>query len=86
MTDDPIKVTVMAFATAAEAMGCRQESIHLARSATVGDAWKILQTTYPTLASLESTIAFACNDRLVDRSTPLEDGDALSLLPPVSGG
>ena len=84
MTGDPIRVSVMAFATAAEAMGCRQESI--AGSATVDDAWEALQTAHPALASLESTMAFACNDRLVDRSTRLADGDALSLLPPVSGG
>ena len=86
MTQDSIQVSVQAFAMAADAMGCREKAIMIQGPATVGDAWEVLLAAHPGLAALETTLAFACNDRLVDPGTPLVDGDTLALLPPVSGG
>ncbi|MDG2423175.1 MAG: MoaD/ThiS family protein [Phycisphaerales bacterium] len=86
MTNQMIKIEIQAFAAAADAMATRHEIRELAMNATVQDAWNNLLETCPGLGPLEDTIAFACNDQLVPRHAILQDGDQLSLLPPVSGG
>ena len=50
------------------------------------DAWALLMDTAPKLGDLDRTIAFAIDDRLVNRDTTLQNGHTLALLPPVSGG
>ena len=86
MTNREMTLDIHAFASAADAMGQRARTLHLTNGATVSDAWSALVKVCPELKTLEDTIAFACNDRLVTRQTTLKDGDTLALLPPVSGG
>ncbi|MEE2906570.1 MAG: MoaD/ThiS family protein [Planctomycetota bacterium] len=86
MTDRTINLDIHAFAAAADAMGRREHTLNVTSGATVSDAWLALVKACPELKTLEDTIAFACNDRLVTRQAKLEDGDTLALLPPVSGG
>ena len=86
MMSDMITINVHAFAAAADAMGARQDTCSVASNATVQDVWRMLLQNAPDLSSLEDTIAFARNDILVNRTMALQDGDTLSLLPPVSGG
>jgi molybdopterin converting factor small subunit len=40
----------------------------------------------PRLSQLPKDALLAVNQRFADRATPLEDGDEVALLPPVSGG
>lgn len=86
MTDRKMNLNIRAFASAADAMEQRSHTLHLTSDATVSDAWSAIVKAFPELKTLEDTIAFARNDRLVTRQAKLEDGDTLALLPPVSGG
>lgn len=45
-----------------------------------------LTVTFPALAERMSTVAFAVDDTLVALDHPLQNGDLVALLPPVSGG
>jgi molybdopterin converting factor small subunit len=40
----------------------------------------------PKLNQSPSKIAYAVNEQFVSQDTPLQDGDVLALIPPVSGG
>jgi molybdopterin converting factor small subunit len=40
----------------------------------------------PRLAQLPEEALLAVNRTFADRTTPLEDGDEVALMPPVSGG
>jgi molybdopterin synthase catalytic subunit len=58
----------------------------LSSPATVADLWRSLRERYPALAAYEGCIAIAVNQCFASSSTPLEPGDEVALLPPVSGG
>ncbi|MCH2133377.1 MAG: MoaD/ThiS family protein [Phycisphaerales bacterium] len=83
---DSITICIQPFAAVTDAMGRESTSITIDDGSTVSDAWNALVQSYPDLVALQDTIAFACNDRIVNRQTTLSDGDTLALLPPVSGG
>jgi molybdopterin synthase catalytic subunit len=61
-------------------------SVELASPATVADLWKSLREQHPALAPYDGAIAIAVNQCFASTSTPLQAGDEVGLLPPVSGG
>ena len=61
-------------------------TVELSLPATVGDLWQFLRQQYPALAPYDGAIAIAVNQVFASPSTPLEPGDQVALLPPVSGG
>ena len=81
-----MRIQVLHFASAKEAAGCASESLDLPEGSTVGDAKRLLGTRHPRLDSAWRTLRFAVGERLAPESHPLEPGDVLALLPPVSGG
>jgi molybdopterin synthase catalytic subunit len=58
----------------------------LAPPATVADLWRTLRQQHPELAAYDGAVAIAVNQSFAALSTPLEPGDEVALLPPVSGG
>jgi molybdopterin converting factor small subunit len=66
--------------------GAENIAVQLHEGATVSEALAALEIVVPTLvASMEAT-ACAVGDELVPRHSPLNSGDILVLIPPVSGG
>ncbi|HRE48978.1 MAG TPA: MoaD/ThiS family protein [Aggregatilineales bacterium] len=53
---------------------------------TIADMAERLKAYYPTLSERLVSVAYAVNDVLVHLSHPLQSGDQVALLPPVSGG
>jgi molybdopterin synthase catalytic subunit len=60
--------------------------VELSSPATVDDLWKLLREQHPGLVPYDGAIAIAVNQAFAVLSTPLEAGDEVALLPPVSGG
>ncbi len=81
-----MRVRLLAFATAAEAIGTRESELELPAGSRVGDLWELLERRHPDLAGLAGRLAMAVDGRLAGRDTPLADGAEVALLPPVSGG
>lgn len=82
-----MRVRVLAFARVRELLGGAAHDLQIAQGATVGDVWDALADRCRPLAALAASTRIARNGRLVaDTGEPLEDGDELSLLPPVGGG
>lgn len=81
-----MKVRLVAFATAAEALGASANELELARGASVGALRAALVARWPALAPRLGTLAIAVDGELAKDDRVLAEGCEVALLPPVSGG
>lgn len=82
-----MKIRLLAFATAATALGGGEHAVELDAGATVADLAARLTATHPALVPLWPRLAIAVGGQLArDPATPLAEGVEVALLPPVSGG
>ncbi|CAN5528835.1 MoaD/ThiS family protein [soil metagenome] len=79
-----IKVKLFAIVRDKAARG--DVSLELPEDATVADAIEKLSAELPAIASHLPRCAFALNFEYTSVSEPLNDGDELAVIPPVSGG
>ena len=77
---------VLLFAQLAESIGSDRVTIELNDGATIEDALQELASQYEIIALMCDSLAVAVDDRYCKRTTTLNDGDTLALIPPVSGG
>ena len=78
-----MQIQVLYFAALADALGVREQALAIEPGATVADVWKTLSVDHPALAA---PVTFAVNLEYARPDRLLADGDALALIPPVSGG
>jgi len=81
-----MRLRLLAFAAAADALGARESTLEVAAGTTVGELADDLVRRHPPLAPLVPTLALAVGGAVVARDHLLADGDEVALLPPVSGG
>uniref|UniRef100_B8HPU5 Molybdopterin synthase sulfur carrier subunit n=1 Tax=Cyanothece sp. (strain PCC 7425 / ATCC 29141) TaxID=395961 RepID=B8HPU5_CYAP4 len=81
-----ISVTVKLFAAYQEALGVPQLVLELPAGTTVNDLGDRLYRTHPELERWRSLTRYGVNLQFVAPETPLQDGDEVVLIPPVSGG
>lgn len=79
-------VRIRLFAVQRELAGTRELAVDLPTGATVADAWDALVRRHPVLAPGRSSVRFARNSVYAGADDPLEDGDEIAMIPPVSGG
>jgi molybdopterin synthase sulfur carrier subunit len=79
-------VTVRYFAAAREAAGRESETVPLPVGATVAALFADLARRHPALRPLEGGLRFAVGEAFAQADAPLQDGDTVVLIPPVSGG
>ena len=77
---------VLAFASAAEAIGATEIEIELADGSGMAELESRLTTDFPDLRPIWSRLALAVDGELAGTEAELEDGAEVALLPPVSGG
>ncbi len=76
-----MSITVKYFASLAERLGRREETIEFTPGLTAGQVWSRL-----TGQELPPTLFVAVNREYAGAETPLRDGDELAFLPPITGG
>ena len=81
-----MRVRVKLFAVLRDCAGRSEAELSLAAGADVAAARDALAREYPALAPHLGRVAFAVNQTYVKPDAPLNDGDELALIPPVSGG
>ncbi|MEE8137504.1 MAG: molybdenum cofactor biosynthesis protein MoaE [Thermoanaerobaculia bacterium] len=81
-----MKIRLLAFATAAEAVGAGETEIELPEGSRLADLQVRLSRDYPSLGELLPRLALAVDGELAPPETPLSEGVEVALLPPVSGG
>jgi sulfur-carrier protein len=79
-------VRVRLFASLREAVGAGELSLELAEGARVADAWAALGARHPQLQARRGSLAAAVNRCYADFDVPLQAGDEVVFIPPVSGG
>lgn len=78
-------VTVRCFATLRE-LAVDRTTLTLPAGAVVADAWAALAEAYPGLAPHRPFVRAARNGAYSGWEVPLDEGDQVAFLPPVSGG
>lgn len=81
-----MRVTVKLFAAYQEAYGVPELTLALEPGTTVAEVRDRLLTDHPELEPWRDLTRFGVNLNFVEPDTPLQEGDEVVLIPPVSGG
>src|SRR5436305_8364514 len=81
-----MKIRLLAFASAGDALGFTEGEIELPAASRVADLRAALDRDHPRLAPLWPRLAIAVDGRIAGLDQELRDGVEVALLPPVSGG
>lgn len=81
-----MKIQLLAFATARDALGATELAFEIEPGSSVADLAEILQRDYPRLAAIWPRVAVAVDGEIVEPETELWSDAEVALLPPVSGG
>jgi molybdopterin converting factor subunit 1 len=81
-----MRVEVLLFASARDAVGETHLSLEVADGAVVASVVDLLLERHAALQKARASLRFAVNEEFVHADHVLRDRDTLALLPPVSGG
>ena len=81
-----INVTIKLFAAYQEAYGVPELVLKLPAGTTVAEVRDRLIQEHPELERWRDLTRFGVNLQFVESDTPLQAGDEVVLIPPVSGG
>ena len=81
-----MRLRILAFASASDALGAAESAFELAPGASVDDLKRALLARHPALAALLPRLAVAVDGEIAGGDRELRDGAEVALLPPVSGG
>jgi sulfur-carrier protein len=82
-----MKVTVLYFAALRELLGISEETlVDVSGPLRVQAFAELLGRRHPVLVPRLASVRFAVNESFASASDPIEDGDTVALIPPVSGG
>lgn len=81
-----MRVTIRLFARLRDLAGAGELVREIEPPATVGTVWQQLVAEQPALRDYEKTMSVAINADYSKMSAPVNDGDEIAFLPPVSGG
>jgi molybdopterin converting factor subunit 1 len=81
-----MRVTIRLFARLRDLAGSGELVREVPDPATVRTVWTSLVDEMPGLGDYERTMSVAVNADYSRMSAPVQDGDEVAFLPPVSGG
>ena len=81
-----MRVTVRLFARLRELVGAGELQRDAPDGATVAAVWDRLAHDYPVIAPYAESMSCAVNAEYARMTSPVNDGDEVAFLPPVSGG
>ena len=81
-----IRLNVLFFGRLRDAIGHGQESMEIPPDSRIEDLFAHCVARYPTLSAHRKAMAVSRNQEFAAWTTPLQAGDEVAFLPPVSGG
>ncbi|MBI1955622.1 MAG: molybdenum cofactor biosynthesis protein MoaE, partial [Acidobacteria bacterium] len=81
-----MRVKVLFFGLLKEIVGKPEEEIVLEEGSSIGRLYLLYAARFPRLAEHSSSILFSRNREFTSWGEPLQEGDEVAFLPPVSGG
>ncbi len=79
-------VRLLAFAATKELVGAAESELFLGEEQSLEDFWLLLTRTHVKLTPHKAAIRLAINGTYATASDRVRPGDAVALIPPVSGG
>lgn len=79
-------ITLKLFAAYREALGSGELLLEVAPGTTVAQVLTRLVQDHPELGRWQTVTRFGVNQAFVSAETPLQQGDEVVFIPPVSGG
>lgn len=83
---DTITLNMLYFAMFREQIGKQQEQLTVPADTKAGDIFTLVTENYPALANMRNSTLVMVNQEYAEPDQPLQDGDEVALIPPVSGG
>lgn len=84
--NEPVKIRVLFFGAARDAVDANQLELSVDSPATVSSAFQKLSERFSQLQRFGRSLLFAVNHEYATAETPLKENDELAMFPPVSGG
>lgn len=81
-----MRVKVLFFGLLKDIIGRSEDDIEVAEGASLGSIFDRYAHQFPRMEKMAPSIVLACNQQFCGRSNPVNDGDEIAFLPPVSGG
>jgi molybdopterin converting factor small subunit len=81
-----VKVALVYLGQAREVAGTKEEELVLPAPAKIEQAISQAVTAHPRLSELKETLKLLINGKWAVENAQLQDGDRVTLLPPVGGG
>jgi len=81
-----IRVKVLFFGRLKEVAGGAEDSVEVTPGSRIEDLFAGFVARHPALARYRSSLVASRNQEFAAWSTPLDSGDEIAFLPPVSGG
>jgi molybdopterin converting factor subunit 1 len=81
-----MRVTVRLFARLRDLVGAGDLQREVPDGSTVATVWQSLLRDHAAIAPYERSMSCAVNADFARMTTPVNDGDEVAFLPPVSGG
>lgn len=83
-----MKIQVKFLAAVADYAGVYKAEVELDDNLTFKEAVELIREKYPGVKEIEKKIPILIllNGRKADPDTPVQDGDRIAFLPPISGG
>ena len=79
-------ITVLFFASLADAVGARELSLAHVAGDTVASVRDRLVAAHPQISEFTETLLYAVDEEYAEDDAPVPAGATLALIPPVSGG
>lgn len=81
-----IAIKTLLFSVLREKIGAEQVTVRLPTPATGADLLDALSEAHPQLVPYRQVIRLAVNEAYAEADVPLQEGDEVALITPVSGG
>jgi molybdopterin converting factor small subunit len=81
-----MRINVCFYSYFKDLTGCPQATEIVPGASTIGDLLRQLFARFPRLAPLQNSVLVAVGVEYQDRRYVLQEGDEVSLFPPVQGG
>lgn len=81
-----MKVKLLLFASLKDIAGRRDLEMELDDGSTLQQVTEKLTSLYPEIGRMQNSVRIAINQEFADENIPLNNGDEIAFLPPMSGG
>jgi molybdopterin synthase catalytic subunit len=81
-----MRVKVLFFGMLKDIVGRAEDRLTVEEGSSVGRLYDLYAARFPKLAEHSGSLLFSRNQEFAGRGEPLQDGDEVAFLPPVSGG